>query len=118
MKILLIFIFVLPLTLFAEGPMGENTSGRYGPESIFTEEGQAPMPPKEYNRDECYKAGARFRTFINRIRTISFRIERKCSKGSGNIHNLECSHHVSYLEDIYKLLNRQFVVMNNVCLGQ
>ncbi len=118
MKILLIFFLILPTSLFADGPMGENVHGRYGPESIFTEKGQEPMPPKGYDRDLCFKANARFRALINRIRTITFRVERKCSKGAGNIHKQECSHHVTYLEDIYKLFNRQFEVMSNVCLNQ
>ncbi len=116
MKLLMISILLIPLTLLADGPMGENVHGRYGPESIFTEEAQEPIPPKGFDREKCFKGNAKFRIYINRIRTISFRIERKCSKGSGNVHQKECSNHVKYMEEIFGLMNRQFEILEKVCL--
>jgi hypothetical protein len=118
MKLMFISLLFLPIILMADGPMGENVKGRYGGEEIFTEKGQSPMPAKGYDREKCMQANARFRTLINRIRTITFRIERKCSKGAGNVHKAECSHHVAYLEEIYSIFNRQFEVMSKVCLAE
>jgi hypothetical protein len=117
MKIIFFIIALIPLSLFADGPMGKNVHGKYGSESMFTEKGQKPMPPKAYDREECAKANRLFRYMINRIRTITFRIERKCSKAAGQVHQEECSHHINYLDEIFNLFNRQFEVMGNVCLS-
>lgn len=116
MKIIFFLFVFIPLSLLADGPMGENTQGRYGPESMFTKEGQKPMPPKKYDREQCLKANRLYRYMINRIRTITFRIERKCSKAAGQVHNEECTHHINYLDEVFNLFNRQFEVMGNVCL--
>lgn len=115
MKWLLVLLLLGPISLFADGPMGENVKGRYGGEEIFTEKGQETMPPKGFDRNKCLRANQLFRTMINRIRTITFRIERKCSKGAGNVHQQECIHHINYLDDIFKIFNRQFEVMGKVC---
>lgn len=101
----------------ADGPMGENVHGKYGPEDALTKEGQKPIPPKEYHKDKCFKGIALFRTMVNRIRSISFRIERKCSKGGGTIHAEECRAHTEYLKYMSELLNRQFLVVTNTCLN-
>lgn len=112
--VFIIFLFVAN-SLLADGPVGKNPPGRYGSENMFTEKGQDPMPPKGYDKKLCFKGTKTFRALINRLRTVSFRIDRRCEKGKGGVNVKECLEDIAYGKMILGLLSRQYEVITNVC---
>ena len=118
MKFMLIIFLFISNSLLADGPIGDNTSGHFGGEEIFTEEGQGPMPPKGYDKKLCFKATTTFRAQINRLRTASYRIDRRCEKGKGDARVKECQKDIAYGKMILGLLNRQYEVITNVCANK
>jgi hypothetical protein len=115
MKFVFIIFLFISNSLLADGPVGGNPPGRYGSEKIFTEKGQDPIPPKGYDKKLCFKATTTFRAQINRLRTVSYRIERKCEKGMAEVRKKECLADIAYGKMILGLLNRQYEVITNVC---
>lgn len=115
MKYVFIIFLFISNSLLADGPVGKNPKGHYGSESMFTEKGQDPMPPKGYDKKLCFKATKTFRAQINRLRTVSFRIDRKCEKGAGGSTAKACLEDIAYGKMILGLLSRQYEVITNVC---
>ncbi len=109
---------VISNSLLADGPVGKNPSGHFGSEKMFTKEGQDPMPPKGYDKKLCFKATKTFRALINRLRTVSFRIDRRCEKSSGGVGTKGCLEDIAYGKMILGLLNRQYEVITNVCANK
>jgi hypothetical protein len=119
MKLIIFFLFLIPLSLFADVVPEGTSSGHYGREEIFTKEGQLPIPPKEYNKFKCFRAVKLVRTMINRVRTLSFRIDKKCRKvGSVAAKSDECSKEFAYLKMVLDTFNRQREIISNVCQSE
>lgn len=116
MKIILILLFLIPLNLLADVVPLDASSGHYGREELFTEEGQAPIPPKEYNKFKCFRAVKLIRTMINRIRTLTYRIDKKCRKeGERGNQADECTQEFNYMKQVLNAFNRQRDIIKNVC---
>jgi hypothetical protein len=115
MKFILVLFLFTSMGLKADGPIGENVSGHYGGEEMFTLEGQGPIPPKGYDKKRCFQATKTFRAQINRLRTASYRIDRRCEKGKGDARVKECLTDIAYGKMILGLLNRTYEVITNVC---
>lgn len=108
--------FLIPVNLLADVVPEDASHGHYGREELLTEEGLQPLPPKEYNKFKCFRAVKLIRTMINRIRALSFRIDKKCRKegGRGSKGN-ECSQEFDYIKQVLNAFNRQRDIIKNVC---
>ena len=118
MKFILIIFLFISNSLLADGPIGENTSGHYGSEDIFTLKGQDQVPPKGYDKKLCFKATKRFRAQINRLKSASYRIDRRCEKGKGDARVKECQIDIAYGKMILGLLNNTYEIITNVCANK
>ena len=112
MKFLLILFFITPFTLLGQSPP-EGIHGHYGREEIFTEEGKEPTAPKEYNKNSCFVTVKYFRTMLNRIRTLSFTLQKKCAKEHLD---QECKTTADYMKPVLETINRQIESVSNACL--
>ncbi len=88
--------------------------GHYGDQKVFTKE-EVPLPPKRYNRSKCFIEPRILRAMINRMRQISFRLDKKCVKGKGEVQVDSCVDHIEGGKEVLDTLNRQYQVIENVC---
>ncbi len=97
----------------------DTPPGHYGREELFTEEGKQAIPEKGYNKFSCFRAVKLIRTMMNRIRTLSFRIDKKCRKQSEVVGNKsDCEQTFSYLKSVLGVYNRQREIISNVCQNE
>jgi len=55
------------------------------------------------------------RAMINRMRQISFRLDKKCGKGRGEVQVDSCVENIEGGKAILDTINRQYQVIENVC---
>ncbi|MFI5390180.1 MAG: hypothetical protein ACHQYQ_02370 [Bacteriovoracales bacterium] len=119
MKIIFILLFLIPLGLLADVVPEGTSSGHYGREELFTKEGELAIPPKGYDKFKCFRAVKLIRTMINRIRALSFRIDKKCRKvQASDNRNDECPKEFAYLKNVLDAFNRQREIIANVCQSE
>ena len=112
MKIFFVIFFIISVVGRAE--LGSSIPGHYGDQKVFTKEG-VPLPPKRYNRSKCFVEPRILRAMINRMRQISFRLDKKCVKGGGELQIDSCVEHIDGGKEVLNTLNRQYQVIENVC---
>jgi len=112
MKFILISFILISLSVRAE--VGSSIPGHYGDEKVFTKEG-LPLPPKGYKRSKCFIEPRILRAMINRMRQISFRLDKKCVKGRGEVQVDSCVENIEGGKAILDTINRQYQVIENVC---
>ena len=112
MKFIIFSFFLISLSVKAE--LGSTIPGHYGEEKVFTKEG-LPMEPKEYKRSKCFIEPRILRAMINRMRQISFRLDKKCGKGRGEVQVDSCVENIEGGKAILDTINRQYQVIENVC---
>jgi hypothetical protein len=112
MKYIIILFFLLSLNVMAE--MGSTIPGHYGDQKVFTKDG-VPIPPKQFNRSKCFIEPRILRAMINRMRQISFRVDKKCVKGRGEVQVDSCVQNINGGKEILDTINRQYQVIENVC---
>jgi hypothetical protein len=97
----------------APPPSGRRSVGYFGSDDLFTNLEKAPIPENAFNPQLCLTSIRKFRTVINRVRSISFQIERKCLKGNKDL----CAPDLGYLKTVMKTLNRYVDIFSNSCTG-
>jgi hypothetical protein len=112
MKLFFIFFFLISLSVNAE--LGSSIPGHYGNQKVFSKEG-VPLPEKGYNKSKCFIEPKILRAMVSRMRQISFRLDKKCVKGRGEVQVDSCVDHIEGGKEILNTLNRQYQVIENVC---
>ncbi len=119
MKIIFVLLFLIPMGLLADVVPEGTSHGHYGREEFFTEEGMPALPPKEYSKFKCFRAVKQIRTMINRIRALSFRIDKKCRKvQASDTRTGQCPQEFAYLKVVLNTFNRQREIIANVCQSE
>jgi hypothetical protein len=112
-------LFLIPLGVLADVVPEGTSSGHYGREELFTKEGEPAIPPKGYDKFKCFRAVKLIRTMTNRIRTLSFRIDKKCRKvQASDARTVQCPQEFTYLKGVLDTFNRQREIIANVCQSE
>ena len=118
MKIVFVLLFLFPMGLLADVVPEGTSHGHYGREELFTKEGEPVIPQKKYDKFKCFRAVKLVRTMINRIRTLSFRIDKKCRKVQASDNQGQCPQEFAYLKGVLDTFNRQREIIANVCQSE
>ena len=118
MKIAFVLLLFIPLILLADVVPQGTSHGHFGREELFTEDGQQALPSKGYDKFKCFRAVKLIRTMINRIRTLSFRIDKKCRKVQGSGNTDACPQEFAYLKTVLGTFNLQREIIANVCQSE